>query len=194
MNVVGIANQLIHTFGYLGICLICVLPLPSEVVLPLIGLGVSYGKFNLFLVLLCTIATEIIVSLFNYMVGYYKGNDALIKIEKKSPKSKKIIDKLGLILNKYKWFTIILARLVPLLRTYISVLAGVEKLNKYIFIIISTIAIIVVNTFLVELGYYTGNNQILIKKILRKCYIIIIVIAIIFVLILVVYKYKKSKK
>lgn len=194
MSVIDIANQLIHTFGYLGICLLCVIPLPSEVVLPFIGLGVSYGNLNLFLALFCTIITEIIVSLFNYMIGYYKGNDALVKIEKKSPKSKKIIDYLGKVLSKYKWFTIIIARLLPFFRTYISVLAGVERLNKYIFTIISTIAIIIVNTFLVELGYYTRNNQFLIKEILRKCYIIIIIVVTIAILILVLYKHKKSKK
>lgn len=195
MNVINIATQLTQTFGYLGICLLCMIPFPSEVVLPFIGLGISNGNFNFFLALLCTILTEIVVSIVNYIIGYYGGNDALAKIENKIPNSKNGVEKIGKILRKYREFAIIIARIVPFLRTYISLLAGVEKLNKYIFTILSAIGITIVNIFLLALGYYIGNNKSLIGSILKKYSIVTIMIIVITIIVFIVYdKMKKSKK
>lgn len=195
MNVINIVTQLTQTFGYLGVCIICIIPLPSEVVLPFIGFGVSTGDFNFFLALLCTILAEIVTSIVNYIIGYYGGNDVLAKIENKIPKSKKGVDKIGKVLRKYREFAIIIARIVPFLRTYISLLAGVERLNKYIFTLLSAIGITIVNTFLLTLGYYIGNNQSLIGSILKKYSIVAIVLIIITIVAFASYnKIIKSKK
>ncbi len=195
MNVINIVTQLTQTFGYLGVCIICIIPLPSEVALPFIGYGVSTGSFNFFLALLCTILAEIVTSIINYIIGYYGGNDLLAKIENKIPKSKKGVDKIGNVLRKYREFAIIIARIVPFLRTYISLLSGVERLNKYIFTLLSAIGITIVNTFLLTLGYYIGNNQSLIGSILKKYSIVAIVLIIITIVAFVSYnKIIKSKK
>lgn len=195
MNVIDIVTQLTQTFGYLGVCIICIIPLPSEVVLPFIGFGVSNGNFNFFLALLCTILAEIVTSIFNYIIGYYGGNDVLAKIENKIPNSKKGVAKIGNVLRKYREFAIIIARIVPFLRTYISLLAGVERLNKYIFTLLSAIGITIVNTFLLTLGYYIGNNQSLIGSILKKYSIVAIILIIMTIVAFISYnKIIKSKK
>lgn len=195
MNVINIVTQLTQTFGYVGICLISILPLPNEVVLPFIGIGISNGNFDFFLALLCTILTQIVTSIINYIIGYYGGNDLLSKIEKRIPKSKNAVEKLGKILRKYRGFAIIIARIVPFLRTYISLLAGVERLNKYIFVLLSAIGITIVNTLLLTLGYYIGNNQSLIESIFKKYSIVTIILIIITIITFLIYnKLKKSKK
>ena len=99
-----------------------------------------------------------------------------------------------------KWFkkygkpAVLLARIVPLTRTYVSLLAGAEKFSLKYFILYSSLGISIWNIFLVSLGYFIGDNLPLINSIMEKYTFVTLAILIIAVIIFIYLKFFKKEK
>lgn len=192
-HVITIATHITENFGYIGIFLVTMLeyaclPLPGEVILPLVGLNIANGRYSFILVLICTICAAIIGALISYTVGYLGGDLVIRWLKKRIPSSRKGIDIIESLFSNYGKLTVLLTRILPFTRTYVSLLAGAERVNKPIFIIFSAIGIGIWNFMLLLIGFYIGNNMTLIGSIFKKYSILCISIVIIIGLTIFIYK------
>lgn len=199
MNLEIILEEFIINYGLLSIFLLVALeyanfPLPSEVVLPLIGM-VGFGySLNIIKVIIVSTLGGIFGSLLNYYLGYYIGDPIVVWIKKKMPKSKKAIKASYNFLQKYDKISVFSSRLVPIARTFISIVAGVIRMNVVTFTIYSSLGILIWNSILISSGYIVSDNIEIIGKMISRYSIIIGIALIIGGLIHIKIKSKNKEK
>lgn len=169
-------------------------PLPSEVVLPFIGI-ISY-KYNMgFInVVIASIIGGVSGSLINYYLGFKFGKPLIDMIINKFPKTNKSVKSSYRWIKKYDKISMLISRLVPLARTFISIIAGVIKMNIFTFTLYSTIGIGLWNTCLIFIGYIVGDNLIKIKLILERYSLFLIFTFIVLILIYIINNLIRKKQ
>ena len=196
MNLEIILQDFIINYGLLSIFILVALeyanfPLPSEVILPVIGM-VSFGYgLNIVEVIIVSTLGGIFGSILNYYLGYYLGDPMVLWIKRKMPKSKKAIKASYHFLQKYDKISVFLSRVVPLARTFISIIAGVIRMNVASFTIYSSIGILIWNTILIGCGYLVSDNLEIIATIMSRYSVAIGIVGLILALI---YMYKINQK
>lgn len=198
-NFVDTILNIIGNFGYLGIFLAVYLeyacfPLPSEVILPFVGLLAATGNVTFIGALTVSVIAGILGSITCYYIGYFGGSILLDKIQEKFKGSRKSIEKINHLINKYQKTSIFFTRLLPLTRTYISLVVGSIKLNLSHFLLYSLGGIFIWNTFLISIGYFLGENKELINKILGEYSIVAIGLVLIIIIVFLVKKFYKKKE
>lgn len=178
--------NLISTLGYTGIVVVMILenlfpPIPSEVLMPFAGFLVSQGRFNLTLTIAMGVLGSILGAIILYYMGYVLGEE----------KVKKFIIRWGKfafisatdLQNGEDWFnkhgekSVFFARVVPIVRSIISVPAGFIKMSMIKFLVLTTIGTSVWTTFLTCLGVILGENWSVVGPIFKKFdYIVILII------------------
>ena len=191
--IITFADQL----GYLGIFISVALeyacfPISSEILLPLIGILVYNGRLKYLFAIITSIFAGIFGSTICYIIGVFGGVPLLNYSKRKFPKTRNTIDSLNNWFSKYGKITVLLARIVPITRTYISILAGAQRLNYITFITYSSIGIAFWNTVLILIGYFLGDNFGLITDILKR-YSNIAIILLISIFVFVKLKNNKEK-
>jgi membrane protein DedA with SNARE-associated domain len=127
-------TDFISAIGYTGIFILMTLesacmPVPSEIVMPFSGFAVQRGELNLFLVGLAGSMGCLAGSVLSYIVGYYGGRPILEKY------GKYVLIKEHEIRMADRWFqrygdkVVFIARLLPIVRTFISLPAGVARMD-----------------------------------------------------------------
>lgn len=184
MNLEMILEEFIISYGLLSIFILVALeyanlPLPSEVILPLIGM-VSFGyELNIIEVIIVSTLGGIFGSLINYYLGYYLGDPIVVYIKKKIPKTKKSIKASYHFLQKYDKISVLLSRLIPLARTFISIIAGVIRMNVGTFTIYSSLGILIWNSILISAGYIVSDNIAIIGLMISRYSILVGIIGLI---------------
>lgn len=159
--------SLISTLGYPGIVITmaiesALIPLPSEIIMPFSGFLASTGKFDLNLVALTGALGNVIGSLVAYGVGFY-GHEKLVRnFIKKFGKwilvSEKELDETEKLLNKFKDLVVLGSRVIPGVRTVISLPCGFAKLPLGRFITLTFIGSLIWSYFLAWIGFTLGEN------------------------------------
>ncbi|WP_373601182.1 DedA family protein [Paraclostridium bifermentans] len=196
MEVKLLIEEFIKNYGLLSVFIIVMLeyanlPLPSEIVLPVVGIFTFEYDIDFIQVVIVSVLGGVLGSIINYYLGLKLGKPLIDTLAKKFPSTKKSIKASYLWIKKYDKPSIMLSRLVPVARTFISIVAGVVKMNIIVFIIYSTIGISIWNLLLISAGYLLGDNLNIITAILKKYSIIVGVLAIL--LIAIYYIKSKSK-
>lgn len=198
----SLTNQImyiVNEIGYVAVVIITAMEyagvpmMPSEVILPAIGILAAKGEITYLGALGFSVLGGLIGSLLCYFIGYYGGGVLLEKLILKFPKTKKSIQIINNWFEKYGKLAIFFARLVPLTRTLISIIAGTAKFNKKTFILFSIMGIIIWNLILVSLGYFIGHNWSYIHLIMKQ-YSIFASIIIFAIILLVIYKKLVNRK
>lgn len=127
-------------------------PIPSEVILPMIGVVGKEYNIDIFLLILLSTVAGLIGSILNYWIGYHFGEKVIKYIIKKFPKTKKSISASNNFMRKYSKLSVLLTRFIPIARTAISLVAGVAKMNLVEFIVFSTLGIFIWNYILITGG------------------------------------------
>jgi membrane protein DedA with SNARE-associated domain len=198
MEISLLIEEFIKNYGIVSIFIIVALeyanaPLPSELVLPLVGILALKFDMSLSLVIIASILGGLFGSIINYYLGYKFGQPLLALIKNRYPKTKKSIKASYRWLAKYEKISVMLSRLVPLARTFISIVAGVTKMNVVEFALYSGVGIAVWNTILIFIGYILGNNMDLISTILKNYSNVLIVILGVGFIGYLIFRYKKHK-
>ena len=125
----------ISSTGYLGILLLMAIesaciPLPSEVIMPFSGYLVHTGRFNLLLVatvgaLGCNLGSAIA-----YAIGYYGGRPLVEKYGSYILLSRNELDLADRFFTRYGDATVFVSRLLPVVRTFIALPAGVARMPQ----------------------------------------------------------------
>jgi len=125
--------NVIATLGYAGV-VVCMaiesacVPLPSEIIMPFSGSLVATGRFNLWLVSLAGAFGCLVGSIAAYAAGYWGGRPFVVKYGKWVLLSERELAWADLLFNKYGSPTVFLARLLPIIRTFISLPAGIARM------------------------------------------------------------------
>ncbi|MBV9230570.1 MAG: DedA family protein, partial [Chloroflexi bacterium] len=135
-----ITNLYIST-GLLGIALAmaiesCCIPLPSEVVMPLAGIMIASGKIlngistplSLLLVALAGASGCLLGSMAAYAIGFKGGRPLMLKYGRYVLISQHDADKADAFFQRWGSATAFFSRLLPVVRTYISLPAGISKM------------------------------------------------------------------
>ena len=197
MNLSLLVENFIRDYGLISIFIIGLLeylnvPIPSEVVLPLIGVLIIKFNMSLYGVIIAAILGGVIGCIINYYIGYKFGNRFLKFLKTKYPKTQKSIDNSYIYVRKYEKIAIMVSKLVPLGRSNISIVAGATKMNVVLFAIFSGIGIAIWDTVLILTGYIAGNHIGDIIKVIKQ-YSMIATIVLILAIIIGVIIYKRKK-
>lgn len=189
--------DLINSVGYIGIVLTVGLeyacfPMPSEVILPFVGFIASSGSITLPGAIIASTVAGILGSIICYYIGYFGGTPILNFIGDKLPSSRKSIHSAKNYFDRYSRASILFSRVIPLARTYISIPAGIARMNILVFILYSAIGIVVWNTVLISLGYYLGSNWTIVQGIMSDYSL---AVGIVFAFLLISYiVYRRKRK
>ena len=162
----------IGRMGYTGIISLMFLessffPFPSEVVMPPAGYLAWKGEMSLSLVLLSGIAGSLLGALFNYWIAVKFGRPFLLRWGKYFFVSKESVDKADEFFLKHGHISTLVGRLLPVIRQYISLPAGIARMPIKTFSLYTSIgagAWVIVLTFA---GYLLGEHQDLLKEYLH---------------------------
>lgn len=192
-------------YGYIGVFILVFLeyvihPFPSEIILTFAGFMTSQSELNIIIVCLLTILGAVLGALVLYSIGALIGEERLYKFIHKRGIYIGIktqdLDKTIQWLDKYGHWAIFLGRFIPIVRTLISLPAGITKMNLPIFILLTAIGTGMWNIFLIMLGKMLGNHwhQILVYVgMYSKVFIVIIAIAVLYVLYLWFKRIKETR-
>ncbi len=160
-------TQFMEQYGYLGVFLMIALenvfpPIPSELILPFGGFMTTYTSMTVPGVVIAATAGSVVGAVILYGIGL------LLDVER----LEKIIDRYGHILrvtrediwkadswfDKYGIWTVLFCRMVPLIRSLISIPAGMSNMKFGLFLIFTTIGTLIWNIILVSVGAALGDN------------------------------------
>lgn len=134
------------------------MPIPSEIVMPFSGFAVQRGDLNFVMVGLAGSIGCLAGSVLSYVVGYYGGRPLLEKYGRYVLITK---DKIALAdrwFKKYGGKTVFIARLLPIIRTFISLPAGVARMDFKKFAIYSFVGSLPWCYVLAYAGIILGEN------------------------------------
>jgi len=154
------------------------IPIPSEVIMPFSGYLVSTGKFNAAAVIMAGSIGNLVGSLIAYFVGVYLGRGFVLRYGKYVLLKKSHLEIAESYFKKYGNRATFISRLLPAIRTYISLPAGVAKMNLKKFAAYTLIGSIIWNTALTYIGITLGQEWDSIRK-YSSYFDVIVVIAII---------------
>lgn len=132
--------------------------LPGDSLLFMVGLFVASGVIHIPIALACLLLTlaAVIGNLSGYWIGY-KAGPALFRRPDSRLFRQEYVDKTRSFFDKYGPRAIVLARFVPIVRTFITATAGIGRMNLRTYAAFSTIGGILWATGVTLLGYFLGN-------------------------------------
>ena len=125
----------ISAFGYAGIAVMMAIesaciPLPSEIIMPFAGYLVSTGRFDLVLVATAGALGCNIGSTLAYAVGYYGGRPLVERWGAYILVSHHDLALVDRFFQRYGGITVFVCRLLPVVRTFIALPAGIARMNQ----------------------------------------------------------------
>ncbi len=199
--VISIMNQ----YGYFGIFFLIFIenifpPIPSEVVLLFGGFMTTYSKLGVPLMILFSTLGSVVGAIVLYYVGKILNKERLKKIV--SGKVGKMLRlKASDIEKADRWFdtkgnkTVFFCRFIPIVRSLISIPAGMSEMAMTKFLLYTTVGSAIWNTILLVIGNRVGKNW---KDILgimdQYSHVVLILLIILFVAFLVYFFYFRTQK
>lgn len=153
----------LRTYGSIAIFIIVLLEymnlpgFPAGVIMPLAGVWAAKGEMNFFIALAITVAAGLTGSMILYWLGRFGGELFLTKYFTHFPNQRKVIEDKMEFLRQKGSVGIFISKLLPMVRTLISIPAGIIHMNLRKYIISSTLGIIVWNFIFVGAGYFLSD-------------------------------------
>lgn len=156
-------TNLIYEYGLIAMFIIILLeyacfPVSSEIVLPFSGAVASMNQTSFLVIVPLSIIAGLIGTGICYTIGWFGGGAILAAIKRRFPKSEKGLNSAYEKFNNHGASAVCLGRVIPLIRTYIALVAGAAKLNPVTYFTASALGITVWNTLLIGLGYTLREN------------------------------------
>ena len=209
--------EMMNNFGYFGIFFLIALenvfpPIPSEVILLFGGFMTTYTKLNIAIVIIAATLGSLLGAIVLYYIGKILNKERLKKIVsgKIGKILKKIVSgKIGKILRLKEediekadiWFdtkgqkTVFFCRFIPIVRSLISIPAGMSEMKMQKFLIYTTIGSLIWNTVLTIAGSVASQNWESLLSIFDKySHLVLILLIIIFVVFVFIFYKKKTRR
>lgn len=193
--------QTIADWGYFGIFMVMLAesifpPIPSELIIPFAGFAAANGDLNFFGVL----AAATVGAVVGMLPWYYAGR--LFGLER----VRRLADRFGRVMtlnaeeidvavgwfNRFGPVIVLFGRLMPLIRTLISIPAGLARMPLPVFLLASTTGALIWNTILTTAGYVLHEHYEMVESILDPLsYIVLGLVVLIYLVRLVMWKPSK---
>jgi membrane protein DedA with SNARE-associated domain len=193
-------THLINTYGYLAVFLLmmtesCLIPIPSEITMTFAGFLSGMGNLNILVLIFVGAFGNLFGSLLCFWLGRAMGEEWLRIAIRKWGKwvfvSEKHFDKSLEWFRKYGQGITFVSRLLPIVRTYISLPAGIADMNIGLFSLFTFAGSLLWSGVLAFIGLKLGQNWLAIDPYFRKFQYFIIAL---FVLAVVYFFYTHLKK
>ena len=145
--IVNFAVDVVKTLGIPGVFVLMVaesacIPIPSEATMLFAGFNVARGEYSMFAVVAAGVLANVVGSWIAYGVGYFGRVDILEKHGRKLHIKKSHLEKADAWFERYGDWAVFLSRMLPIIRTFISLPAGVARMPFWRFTILTTIGCI----------------------------------------------------
>ncbi|MBC1636328.1 DedA family protein [Listeria welshimeri] len=154
-------------FGYIGIFLLIMVenlfpPIPSEIILTFGGFMTTVSSLNVMMVIIIATLGSVVGAILLYKVASYFGKERLTKIVLKYGRILRLkesdIERAESFFLKYGSWAVFLCRMIPLIRSLISIPAGMTKMKMSRFLVLTTAGSLLWNTVLIGLGALLGES------------------------------------
>jgi membrane protein DedA with SNARE-associated domain len=177
----GMVNWLVDTvawMGYPGIVLLMALessffPFPSEVVLPPAGYAAAQGRLNIWLVFGSGLLGSLIGALFNYWFAVRLGRPLLHALGRRGGVfgvlfSEKTLERSEVYFREHGEISTFVARLLPGIRQYISLPAGLARMRMERFILYTALGAGIWCAVLTWIGWYLGTQDVFSSELVHR--------------------------
>lgn len=174
------------------------IPIPSEITMPFAGFLVGLGKLNFWLVVLLGGLGNLTGSLAAYALGYWGQETVVRRLVKNYGKylliTQEEVDQAERWFRSHGELIAFGSRLLPVVRTFISLPAGISQMNVVRFSAYTLAGSLIWSAILTYIGKILGDNWNILEVYFRKFDILIAITGIAVVIFYVWYKLKKIKK
>ncbi|GAB3376399.1 DedA family protein [Micromonospora halotolerans] len=160
----GWVATVIDSFGAVGVALLVALesivpPIPSEVVLAMAGYLAAEGRFNVVLIVLAATAGSLLGALVLYWLGAALGEERLKRWLDHIPLvDREDLEKADRWFERHGRWAVLFGRVVPVVRSLVSVPAGANRMPLGEFILLTTLGSGVWNALIVGAGFALGSR------------------------------------
>jgi len=161
--VTGWIEYLIENFGALGVALLMILenlfpPIPSEFILPFAGFLVGRGELGFLPALVASTAGSLSGALILYALGRWGGRSLILRYGRFLRVKEADLDRAEGWFDKYDQWVILFGRMVPGVRSVVSIPAGMLRTSFLQFVLLTTAGSAAWNALLLGAGWYLGEN------------------------------------
>lgn len=197
--IINVLNQ----FGYFGIAALIAIenifpPIPSEVILTFSGFMTTYTEMNEWMVVLSSTLGSLIGAVLLYEVGSLVSQERLAKLLQ-GKVGKVLRLKPGDVYRAGDWFqsrgyaAVLICRFIPIIRSLISIPAGMAKMKMIPFVVLTIIGSVIWNTVLIWLGSFAGTSWKSVLQILDSYALAMLVIGAVVCVVIGLFTYRKKK-
>ncbi|ECB9670367.1 DedA family protein [Listeria monocytogenes] len=160
-------TSIMADFGYIGIFVLIMVenlfpPIPSEIILTFGGFMTTVTSLNVVMVIIVATLGSVVGAILLYKVASYFGKERLTKIVLKYGRILRLkesdIERAENFFLKYGSWAVFLCRMIPLIRSLISIPAGMTKMKMSKFLILTIAGSLLWNTVLIGLGAMLGES------------------------------------
>ena len=195
--------SIMNNYGYLGVFLMVAIenffpPIPSEVILLFGGFMTTTTKLTIFGMIIASTLGSLVGAIGLYYIGRIFNKERLKKII--SGKIGKVLRLKNSDIDKADhWFdtkgykTVFFCRFIPLIRSLISIPAGMSEMPVIKFLLYTTLGSLIWNTVSIIIGIIVGENWVSIVNVFNAYSQIVVILILIILAIAVLLFYKNSK-
>lgn len=193
-----------NSYGYVGVLILIFLenifpPIPSELILLASGFLITKTNLNIFIMIIFATLGSLLGGILLYYLASLLNKNTLIKlINSKALRflnlKEKDIDLSFNWFNKKGNISVLICRCIPILRSLISLPAGIFKMSFIKFLLYTIIGSLVWNSVIIVIGYVVGDNFLVINEVLKKYSYLFVALITIIVVIVIFRKRRKNEK
>ncbi|WP_228545838.1 DedA family protein [Microcella flavibacter] len=194
------AVAIMETLGVFGAGLLVAIesifpPIPSEIILPLAGFTASQGSFTVAGAIIATTIGSIVGAVGLYYLGQVLGVVRLRRWAEKVPlMSGEDVDKAMAWFHRHGKTAVFTGRFVPIVRSLVSIPAGVDRMPLPLFLLLTTLGSGLWNSLFVVLGFVLGENWTVVEQFMGTYSRAIVVIVVIAVLVIAVLRIRRRRR
>ncbi len=170
-------------------------PIPSEVILPLAGFTASQGSFTVVGAVVATTIGSVVGAVGLYYLGQVLGVDRLRRFAERVPlMDGDDVDTAMAWFHRHGKTAVLTGRFVPVVRSLVSIPAGIDRMPLPLFILLTTLGSGLWNGLFVVLGFVLGENWTVVEQFMGTYSRAIVVIVAVVLAALVIVRIRRRRR
>ena len=170
-------------------------PIPSELVLPLAGFTASQGEFNVWAALIASVIGSVAGAYLLYYVGQAFGAERLRRIaDWMWLVDVKDVDDALAWFDRHGTWSVFFGRLVPGVRSLISIPAGIDRMNPLLFGVLTTVGSLIWNSILIWAGVWLGAEWETVTRAFERYSSVVYILIALALVVAVIYLVRRRRK
>lgn len=178
----------------LGFLEACCIPIPSEVTFGFAGVLAYEGHLNLILVIIIGTLAELAGSYAAYAIGRVAERPVVERLGKYALITRKDIDRAERFLAGRGAWTVAVGRMLPVIRAFVSIVAGLAEVPAVMFGILSLIGTAIYVTAFSLLGYALGSTWPTVSHYVAAASYVIVALVVVALAVLILHRLREVRK